>query len=98
MKNWVGKILLTILGLIFLLRGGFAMLMGLWRVILPLVLVGGGIYFLKKALAKQKTLGSKQKSAPNKVGADTSESEVIHICPHCLQPYGSCPRCVRLKT
>ncbi len=96
MNSWFGKILLGILGALFLLRGGFSILLAFWRFLLPMILIGGGYYLLKKAIADQKRFKVKEKkTAPTFKARADGEEKVIHICPHCLQEWGSCPQCLK---
>jgi hypothetical protein len=87
--SWVSKVLLAVVGIVFLLKGGFTLVLALWRFLLPLALVAGGIYLLKGYLAEKKKLKQQASREPIRDG----QQGVIQICPHCLQEVGSCPRC-----
>lgn len=90
MKSWFTQILLLAAAVLFLLKGGMTLFVSLWRLVLPLALVGGGIYFLRKYV-KQNQL--KHSPADRRGRVSKGDSDVIEICPHCHQEIGSCPKC-----
>ena len=92
--NSLSQALFAVLGVVFLLKGGFSIILALWRILLPLALIGGGIYFAKQFFMGQKSLvGQKKEGAKRPLDASSPSGDIITICPHCLQEKGSCPKC-----
>ena len=88
MNSWFSQILILARGVVFLLKVGLAMFVSLWRLTLPLLLIGGGIYFVKKYFS----MGQLSKS-PDADRLRKDRGGVIEICPHCHQEVGSCSKC-----
>jgi len=102
LKVFTTQILFMMAAVFFLMKGGVGILVGAWKLLLPIVFLGGAFYFMRKAFA----VGSLPKggSDPHRVrqpDAQTSSprthSNVIEICPHCLSEVGSCPKCKKRK-
>lgn len=87
MKSLTTQILLGIAAVFFMIKGGFALMVAMWKIVLPIVFFGAAYYFGKKAL-----LGGGKKVAAE-LNKNPEAGGVIEICPHCLSPVGSCPKC-----
>ncbi len=97
MNTWLGKTLLLVLGIVFMLKGGINIFFGFWRIMLPLALLGGGYFLAKNYFVKRKQDEIAKKGTEQKTAFSTKEKAVIEICPHCLQEIGSCPKCKKSK-
>ncbi len=97
MKSMATQILLVVLAVIFLFKGGLVLLASAWKLVAALSLLGGGYYFVKKALASSGGELSGRKDTPKmKTAASATgkkESAVIEICPYCHSEVGSCAKC-----
>ena len=92
--NSLSQALFAVLGVVFLLKGGFSIILALWRVLIPLALIGGGFYFVKQYFFGPKALDqNKEKGAQRPLDTSPPKGDIITICPHCLQEKGSCPKC-----
>lgn len=93
MNSWLGKVLLLLVGIIFMLRGGLNLVLGLWKITLPLILLGGGYFMVKSYLQKRKQEELEGQRGARARAVRDKEKDVIEICPECLQEVGSCPAC-----
>lgn len=101
MKSFTTQILLLVAALFFLMKGGVGLLVGSWKLLLPIAFLGGAYYFGKKALSGGGNLKGAKASSRMKGGAtnpvasakSAEAGEVIEICSHCLAEVGSCPHC-----
>lgn len=105
MKGITTQILIGVAIAVVLFKGGLALVATAWKLVLPVVLLGGAYYFGKKYFAGAGELSSKKdpdfekvnakntKEGKTREAASAQKSGVIEICPHCLSEVGSCSKC-----
>ncbi|MBC7661039.1 MAG: hypothetical protein H7249_15180 [Chitinophagaceae bacterium] len=99
------QVLLMIGATLFLMKGGIGFLAAAWKMVLPMLLMSGAWFMVRKAMTPANLKGGPHD--PNQrfgdpyrgnEGADASRNNaVIEICPHCLSEVGSCPKCKKKK-
>ncbi len=100
MKSFTTQILLMLAAIFFLMKGGIGVLAAAWKLVLPLIFLGGAYYFMRKALSGGLVRGAYEAQRvknPDPVKEPGQVNHVIEICPHCLAEVGSCPKCKKKK-
>ena len=107
MKKFVTQTVMMFLAVILLLKGGMSVFVSAWRLIFPVIALGGAYYFFRKTFQAEPEISGAtprqrkvnyatngaQEHPSSPFGAQGEKGGVIEICPHCLSEVGSCSKC-----
>lgn len=92
MPSWL-KFLLIAIGLVlFVIRGGFMVLVPLLRFAIPALVIYGVYYLIKSHFKSKKSIPKDDRSRVE------SDAQTIEICGHCGREVGTCKDCPIKKT